>query len=259
MEPNRPSKIERLRALMAEFSAELPLRVKEIRESWEWEVVHGEAPFEAEGPQRRLAHNLAGAAGTFGYRELGEEARILERELMTLGGVPLSQLPPDRLARVSTLLGRLETLAGLPPRSGHLEAKEPALPSLQTTSPVPLLYVLEDDALLAQELAIQLESFGYRVRGFGTPAELARALPSEPPTALLADIAFPEGAFESIPVVGELRAAGLGNVPVIFFSIHDEWEAHLAALRAGGKAYFPKPLDYTALLEQIDRLTGRRG
>ena len=74
------------------FAGRLPERLAEIEEACR---AAREAGFTGE-PLRtfhRLAHSLAGAGGTFGFPEVSDVSRGLERLLKTgLGGTPVSEL-----------------------------------------------------------------------------------------------------------------------------------------------------------------------
>lgn len=118
MVPERPDQAQHLQALVEKFRLDLPQRVKEIRDTWMQWSTEEDSPFEADGPLRRLVHNLTGAAGTFGQRELGEEAGILERELISLGGISMVQMDLGRREKVESLIQNLERLAVRPAPDG---------------------------------------------------------------------------------------------------------------------------------------------
>jgi periplasmic divalent cation tolerance protein len=86
------------------FAGRLPERLAEIEEACR---AAQEAGFTGE-PLRtfhRLVHSLAGAGGTFGFPEVSETARGLERLLKTgLGGAPVSELEiEDYLLRLRAI------------------------------------------------------------------------------------------------------------------------------------------------------------
>jgi HPt (histidine-containing phosphotransfer) domain-containing protein len=82
VDPEARRQIEELREL---FRPHLAERVREIEAAWE-SVRAGGAGGDIADPDalkrlHRLAHSLSGAAGTFGYPEVGIAARALERGL----------------------------------------------------------------------------------------------------------------------------------------------------------------------------------
>lgn len=237
------------------FATSLQDRLAKIREAFARTrtAPPGEFPFDA--PLRRLAHSLAGGAGTFGFRRLGERARALELRLLSPGlRLPL---PPEVGRAVEEDLAALERLVAL----GADEARPRAAPAVpdpeEPGTDSHLVYVLEDDGLMAEEIARQVRPFGYAVRLFASSRELATAYSEELPAALVADVVFPEGELEGPRIAAALQAVSPRIVPVVYVSVRDDWETQVAAIRAGGRAYLPKPLDFGSLAEQLDRLTGR--
>jgi len=254
MPPDRESKIDRLHAFQVEFQNQLDERLRNLQRAWV-EALLSEDPktWSPESSLRRQAHSLAGAGGSFGYKRLGERAHQFETDLIAARFHPVLSLE-DR-ATFEAHLAELWRLASQGP--GEDMAQEEALPEVSTSQSPSLIYVLEDDLLLAKELARQLNQFGYEVKSFSGSDELSKAIQNKMPTALLADISLPEGDLAGPDIVNELMENLPGKCPVVFISVHDHWQAHLAAVRAGGKAYFPKPLDFTSLVGQLDRITDR--
>jgi len=66
---------------------------------------------------------------------------------------------------------------------------------------------------------------------------------------------FPEGNLAGIEAVDDLRAAAGSRTPVVFISNRVDVAARLRAVRAGGDAYFAKPVDIEQLIQQLDALT----
>ncbi len=254
MAAERSLKLQRLRAIMEEFQAELPQRLDELHQAWEAAKAGDFEGFSPEGTLRRRAHSLAGSAGTFGFKHLGLKARALEENILALGAS--QAVAPEALEVGEGLLAELSELATLGIEGG---ATEEALSPPPAMAPpvVDLVYVLEDDALLAQEIAGQLRHFGYQARDYTTTAQLRQACEEQLPAVLVADISLAEGSLEGPRMALELQNLSPRPIPVIFVSQHNRWDAHLSAIRAGGKAYLPKPLDFTALVAQLDRLAGR--
>jgi HPt (histidine-containing phosphotransfer) domain-containing protein len=79
-DPETRRQIEELREL---FRPHLAERLREIEAAWESVRPGGNLGGDPDSLRRlhRLAHSLSGAAGTFGYPEVGTAARALERGL----------------------------------------------------------------------------------------------------------------------------------------------------------------------------------
>lgn len=225
------------------FAGRLPTRVAEVEAARDAARGAGWAG-EPLRTFHRLAHSLSGVGATFGFPEVTELARRLETLLKTA----LAGGPPPEETTVDGLLSRLRELAGGPlepaPAAAEPEPDHGAAP----TGEEGLLYLWSDDPELREVLHPQLQPFGYEVRAFGDLATLEREAERRPPAAVLLD----DGR------AGERRpTAGRGEGPKrIFLSARGDLAARLEAVRAGGDAYFTKPVEAGLLAEALDRLTG---
>ncbi|HOD31908.1 MAG TPA: Hpt domain-containing protein, partial [Holophaga sp.] len=61
-----------LKALQEAFARDVPIRIAELRQTWEDPALGDETRLQT---LHQLAHRLAGAAGTFGLGSLGEACR----------------------------------------------------------------------------------------------------------------------------------------------------------------------------------------
>lgn len=92
-----------------EYQRSLPGKIAEIRALWQ--VVNADA--DAPKPMKdleRMAHTLAGTAGTLGYREIGAAAKALELlvEHAVVAGPDLTLTQRSEIARaIDTLQGAL--------------------------------------------------------------------------------------------------------------------------------------------------------
>ncbi len=241
---------ERLRKLQTRFAAGLPARIDEIEVAWG--AARESAP---EDPSRdtlhRLMHNLAGASGSFGFVAVGERARLLE--VMLKSPPPrLTDLEPDMAVGFRDL--RQLAARGIEPAAGAVLA-DAAAPVEVSPSTV---YLLHDDPLEAGELVRQLDHFGYNTAAFDAPDKLVIALESRRPGAVIVDWSAQSSGQAGAKMVRLLRGGLHADLPAVFLSIEEGWEARLQAVRAGGRAYLTKPVEISSLVEWLDRLTGRR-
>lgn len=244
----------KLQALRKNYSARLPGQLEEIERHWKLLADGDWNPANA-GVMHRLAHSLAGAAGIFGYPHLSRHAISLE--LMLNRHLEQSAAPDAaQRAAIGHLLKMLretaqeQCIGPLQASSTDDETDRPAIDSHH-----PLVYLLEDDPGVAEELALQLAHFGYRVAVFHDSAGLRDAVAIRRPAAFIADIILPEGRNAGLELFSELRRSEGLEQPVIFISSRDDFEARLAAVRAGGDAYFVKPVEIAPLIDNLDRLT----
>lgn len=243
----------KLQALYDAFALQFPSKLKSIEDLWA-RVAAGDG--EAAQTLHRELHTLAGSAGTFGYSRLGNGAKRLETAIAALiAGGTLSRATLDPLA---PLLDRLRETAATPDSPGAKEtAGVPAAPAgFGKPGDASLVYVVEDDAQLAQLVAHHLTRFGYAVRTFGDTAGFRAAVAREAPSAAVLDIVLPEGNLAGTEAAAALKTAAAGQVPVLFVSVRSDYEARLHAVRAGGAAYLTKPLDLVELITALDKLVG---
>ena len=241
-----------LRALAANYAAELPAKLAEIASMFRLACEGG---VDAAGLQllHRQVHSLNGSAKTFGFPVVSDAARKFELALVPYFTSPSSL---DRAA-ASQLLDLLDALlaAGEVPQDTALARTSVAVPAVQDKPVSRLIYLLESDARAASVLISQMGSFAYTVRHFPAVKELASALAEEPPGAIIADIDS-SGDHFGTEMVTELRQ-GNATLPMIFVSNRSDLGARLRAVRAGGDAYFTKPVRIGQLVDRLDSLVNR--
>jgi diguanylate cyclase (GGDEF)-like protein len=230
------------------FAARLPERLREVEEAWEQARASGWSEDEAR-TFHRLTHSLAGAGATFGFPAVTDAARLLERRLKPIAQG--TQPPPDD-AMVAALLAGIRQAGQT--ADAPKPAAAPAVPAGEKGRRSLLL--VESDPELGPWLAQQLERFDYRVRLLERPDQLADGLASEPPSAILLDQDFPEALRPGGVELSRLRRGLPDPVRLVFLSGRGDLDARLAAVRAGGEAFFAKPLDVGALADRLDQLTG---
>lgn len=245
-----------LKELQEYFAGRLPERVAELDEALAEVVASGWGAGQVR-TLHRLAHSLTGAGSTFGYPEVSRTARVLERFLKSVldGSRPSGEEASRQLA---TLLQGVRCAAQLPPVPlAPLPIRPEADPARGDER---LVFLIEDDAEQAAGLAAQLRHYGYRVRVHDRQREdLAANVEQERPDLLIVDLMLREGPLAGARMLqGVHRSRIPGAAPrVIFLSVRSDLEARLAALRAGGDAYFTKPVDIGSLVEKLDLLTER--
>jgi periplasmic divalent cation tolerance protein len=98
--------LEQLQKLREKFTAILPEKLQVIDVLWQTVKQHGVGNSEHTEELTRAVHSLAGSAGTFGHKQLGDVARQLEQILQQnlSNGEPLSDLT---IRSIETELHRL--------------------------------------------------------------------------------------------------------------------------------------------------------
>ena len=247
---------QKLQELWEVYSAQLPAKLAEIERRWK-ALRAGEWSAAELQDFHRLVHGLAGSAGTFGYTQLGEKARLLEQALKPIvktrktgSRSSLNHLQPtlDALVNAGSFAVPVRSCEYAPPPAAGPENGP------EYTNEECAIYVVEDDTALAREIELQLMTFGYGVRVFSDLADMHSAVRKQPPAAILMDVIFPEGPEAGIDAIREIREQVGLAIPALFISVRDDFEARLAAVRAGGDGYFCKPLNIDAVADRLASL-----
>ena len=119
-----------------------------------------------------------------------------------------------------------------------------------------LLCMMDDDVEFSLLLATQLESFGYKTLHFSSAQAFEAALDKLSPAAILMDMALPEGIFSGAEIIRRINNGESKPVPVVFISVHKDFESRLHAVRAGATHYLTKPFDINSLVQAIEDVSG---
>ncbi len=254
MDENKAAKMQaQLQAMHEAYAAQLPEKIRQIEQTWSG--LQNDWSDESFQTLHRLVHSLTGSGATFGFSMLSEAARTLEiiiKELIAEGKIPLSPAHRDEVAVYLKALREASQIA---------DRKSPANAGI-ATQVAPhcdannrLVFLVDDDVQLAEHLALQIGYFGYTIRAFPTLGEAFRTIIGSPPAVLLLDVDFPEDSLGGFNLLEQINREIGYLLPTIFISVHNELEYRLKAVRAGGCAYFNKPLDVAALIDKLEGLT----
>ncbi|NBC30152.1 MAG: diguanylate cyclase [Spirochaetes bacterium] len=259
---------DRLRELTKQFTQQLPSRLQAIHSAL---GQLEEDPGSAEALQqiRSHAHRLAGSGSTFGYQTIS----TVSRELEHLVAECLDSGEPVDSASMAAIREMAENLD----RSFHQHAQE-AQESPGESTPEDegqLLPVGEREhrrnadssehcvAVLARgddasaDIESQLGFFGFSVVAVSDLGEL-EALVEEGDglIILVADLReIPEDADAALRLKA-LRTDNNALSGVILFSRVDSFDERLRAVRSGGDAFFPAPVEVLRLVDKIETLFG---
>ncbi|MEW5763557.1 MAG: response regulator [Acidobacteriota bacterium] len=250
---------EKLNALREVFASGVGARLDEMDALWS-AVRSGQAPADGPATLHRMVHSLAGTAGTFGYTALSVAARSVEHLLadMAEGGTPI---PADAEAAVSEGLSRLRELSARPdvlrPEIEVVPARyiEPPPGASRTGK---LILLVDDDRVFALNLGMQISHFGYDVRTVARLEDLAGIAGETPPAAIILDILFTGETEKGTEAARRLFPEGRPRPPLVFLSEAGDFATRLEAVRAGGAAFFTKPVELGDLIGTLDSLTNPR-
>lgn len=114
----------------------------------------------------------------------------------------------------------------------------------------PLVLVADNDRVTSQVIRGALAQIGFRTRmahdGKSALCEIRR----EPPDLILLDVSLPDAS--GIEICRSLQTEpGLGQVPVIFISGHEEVAIKIAGFDAGAVDYITKPLTVREVIARV--------
>jgi DNA-binding response OmpR family regulator len=111
-----------------------------------------------------------------------------------------------------------------------------------------LVIIVEDDAAIAEGLALNLRLQDYRTEVVADGEAASTRIDAAEPALVLLDISLPKRS--GIEVLEELRATG-NHVPVIVLSARQDEFDKVAALRVGADDYITKPFALAELLARV--------
>ncbi len=117
-----------------------------------------------------------------------------------------------------------------------------------------LVGIVEDDAAIAEGLALNLRFEGYRTFVVGDGETAWRRITSDGPSLVLLDITLPKQS--GLWVLEQLRTAD-NHVPIIVLSARQDEYDKVAALRLGADDYVTKPFAVAELLARVDAVLRR--
>ena len=244
-----------LARLRANFLEKLPGRLQALVE--EWNALQGKG-WSQDGARalHRSVHGLIGTAGSLGFAKMAKTARRLERRLVALleGTHPPTAGVTNEVIEWFERMGEdatAEAHDGFDPSSFE-NAAEWGMPLFE---PRNLIVLVEQEDPFARELALQLGHFGFELQIFKEIDEMVEKGVERRPAAVIMDLSSPGNGLMGEELATRVRDALGGGVPLVLVSNRSDIEARLDAVRAGCSSYFIKPVNYSDVLETLDRLT----
>lgn len=231
----------KLQALRDDYAARLPVEIQSLRDLVS-DLSDPDLQRHSLDQLSRKLHKLAGSAGSFGFPELGKQAKKLE--LQAQAWLAANQLDMGMLRVFAVAISALDGEV-----KGDTSKNMPLVSQSAPPNTNTLIYVLEDDLDVANEVCITLRHFGHQVVHFTTIAAAEVEVLRRPPDFMICDIIFTEEGRETPDAVVILQKKLASPVPVIFVSTRNDFAAYHAAVRAGAVGYFVKPLDIIRLVD----------
>jgi FixJ family two-component response regulator len=117
-----------------------------------------------------------------------------------------------------------------------------------TPTTAPMVFVVDDDALVRAAIQGMLKSVGLRSETFETPQEFLRCQRSDGPSCLVLDVRLP--GVSGLDFQRELSDAGV-HIPVIFVTGHGDIPMTVKAMKSGAVEFLTKPFRDQDLLDAI--------
>ena len=202
---------------------------------------------------RDQLHKLAGAAGTFGFGRLGQQARELEQQAEHW----LSTLQQEKQS-LQDFSHSLQQWAAQEFQAEAEQQPEPAPAAKKTEPNKPLasarrIYILEDQHAIGENMRLTLNNFGYQAEHFSRIAELDAALLKQLPDALIVDVNLPEENLTGLQYAARLQERLEEPLPLLVITTQDDFTTHLEAVRVGAMGFFTKPVDIPQLENRLER------
>ncbi len=202
------------------------------------------------------AHQLSGSAGTFGYSHIGGAARKLELFCQAL--VANQALPSDsdyqQIAELMALLRQSReqpqdlVYAGVVPKTKTSKSEDPESAGLQN------ILLVEDDPEQSNHLMVGISAFGYAIKVINNVEEIEAGIETYKPAAIILDLQFKQGRTAGAKTIRKIRAASGIGCPVIVLTIHSDFKARLAAVRASSDHFLTKPVTLDKIVQLLDSL-----
>ncbi|UTF60251.1 diguanylate cyclase [Gilvimarinus sp. DA14] len=243
----RVSVAEKLDNLRREYREKLPAQLADLCQDAGQLSSQYSADTVARVYQR--LHKLAGSAGSFGLTQFSRKARELEVLLQSWQ----QQIEPPAAAQLEQVIKQIAELGAEidAPTTTPSKVAQPLLKATNTANN--LVYLVEDDQSLAAELSVALENFGYTVHHFTQLHQLEHSYRQQRPDFLIVDVSLEGDKRLGPDVVSELKQSVEGEPPpTIVITSRNDFDAHMAAVRAGAIGYFLKPLNIPEVVDCLE-------
>lgn len=250
---------QKMEMLRKAYVEQLPERIKEIDLHCE-KLLQNICDNTVLKNLHRIVHSIKGSSASFGYSAISSAASSLDRLLKP--AVDAKSVPDNELieALEKQVLLLKEVVANLNQRDPKKDDVVEHYPSrnIPEEHEKKLIYLVDDDPSFADMLSLQIRHFGYTVKVFARLDELRDAVKEMYPSAIIADIVFPDGSLAGTAAIAEIQKSAENLPPVIFITCRTDINARLESVRAGAAAYFVKPINITELIDKLDSLTTYR-
>ncbi len=225
-----------------------------------WQAIRNDATQVALLPGLcRTAHSLSGSGTTFGFTGVSKAAHSLENFLCSImdGGGSVSA---EQEAQINVLIAALcEASQSYDPHTAQLAfASATVVAATHEANTQAQIFIVAAPGAWVTDLTTQLAYFGYSSRVLAGLEEAHAASQDAIPLAVLIDDAQLAVDATSTAMISAMHRSHVIPIPIIVIADQSDFASRLAAARAGGQAYFIKPLDIGDVLDKLDVLIAQR-
>lgn len=202
---------------------------------------------------RSQLHKLAGSAGTFGYANLGAQARVLELSSIALLNSNNTEQLHD-LAQAIIRFSQPDDELSITAKDIERIEKPSAVSCDLNTELSRRIYILEPNQQLGEHLQTTLQNFGYSVENLHSSAAMQEAVNRQLPDVLIIDSCLDEGSIDGLDFARELMAQLPLPLPLLIISAEHDFGTQLRAVRVGAAGFFTKPVNFSALESRLDSI-----
>jgi len=116
--------------------------------------------------------------------------------------------------------------------------------------PDPVVFVIDDDALIRNGIQSLLRSVALRVEAFASAREFTAAKRPDAPACLILDVRMP--GLSGLDLQRQLSDAGI-NIPIIFITGHGDIPMTVRAMKDGAFEFLTKPVRGQDLLDAVHK------
>jgi len=121
-------------------------------------------------------------------------------------------------------------------------------PPATCSSPLPTVFLLDDDPEMVKALTRLLRAKQFEVRGFTSVRAFLDACHPQDIACLVLDVAMPE--LDGLELQQRLTHQGI-LIPIIFLTGHGDIPMSVRAIKAGATDFLTKPVDAAALVQAV--------
>jgi diguanylate cyclase (GGDEF)-like protein len=121
----------------------------------------------------------------------------------------------------------------------------------------PTVFIAHLRHSVRHDLVQHVERFGYQAQAFHQIDPLIDAMSHALPAALIMDLDFVTSDEAGAQRLTSRLRGHTSPIPIVFTSRQTDLRSHLQAIRAGGQAYLPEPIDATMLVDLLDQVSKR--